>query len=77
MINIKECQIFQEHVDRVVFRVVRGEEYDIKDEKKLLNEARIRLGKEIVIDIEYVESIERTKQGKLRFVISKIPSARI
>jgi phenylacetate-CoA ligase len=77
MINIKECQIFQEHVGRVVFRVVHGKEYDIKDEKKLLNEARIRLGKEIVIDIEYVESIERTKQGKLRFVISKIPSARI
>ena len=77
MVNIKECQIFQEHVERVVFRVVRGKEYTGKDEKMLLREARTRLGNRIVIDIDYVEAIERTSQGKLRFVISKIPGAQI
>jgi phenylacetate-CoA ligase len=77
MVNIKECQIFQEHEDRVVFRVVCGKEYTKKDEKRLLREARIRLGNRIVIEIDYVRTIERTSQGKLRFVISKIPSARI
>ena len=77
MVNIKECQIFQEHVERIIFRVVRGKEYTGKDEKMLLREARTRLGNRIVIDIDYVEAIERTDQGKLRFVISKIPSAQI
>lgn len=77
MVNVKECQIFQENVERIVFRVVRGRKYTEKDEQKLLHEARIRLGKQIVIDIDYVETIERTKQGKLRFVISKIPSSQI
>ena len=77
MINIKECQIFQEHVERVVFRVVCGKKYTGKDEKMLLHEARTRLGNQIEIDIDYVEAIERTRQGKLRFVISKIPSAQI
>jgi len=77
MINIKECQIYQENSERVVFRVVRGKKYTEKDEKILLHEARIRLGNQIKIDIDYVEAIERTESGKLRFVISKIPSARI
>jgi len=77
MVNIKECQIFQEHVEQVVFRVVRGKEYTAKDEKKLLYEARTRLGDQIEIDIDYIEAVERTSRGKLRFVISKIPSAQI
>lgn len=77
MVNIKECQIFQEHVERVIFRVVRGKEYTEKDEEMLLNETRERLGNQIKIDIDYVEAIDRTKSGKLRFVISKIPEAQI
>ncbi len=77
MVNIKECQIFQEHVERVVFRVVRNKEYTEKDEEMLLHEARMRLGNQIEIDIDYVEALERTTRGKLRFVISKIPSAQI
>ncbi len=77
MVNIRECQIFQEQVKRVVFRVVRGKEYTGKDEKMLLHEASTRLGNQIVIDIDYVEAVERTSRGKLRFVISKIPSAQI
>jgi len=77
MVNIKECQIFQEHEDRVVFRVVRGKEYTGKDEKKLLHEAGTRLGNRIEMDIDYVEAIERTHRGKLRFVVSKVPGAQI
>ena len=77
MVNIRECQIFQENVDRVTFRIVRGKEYTEKDEKMLMHEARERLGSQIKIDIDYVEALERTTRGKLRFVISKIPSAQI
>jgi phenylacetate-CoA ligase len=77
MLNIKECQIFQENVDRVTFRIVRGKEYTEKDKKILLHEARERLGNQIKIDIDYVDAIERTTPGKLRFVMSKIPSAQI
>jgi len=77
MVNIKECQIFQEHPERVVLRAVRSRKYTGKDEKILLHEARKRLGNRIEIVIDYVEAIERTSQGKLRFVISKIPDAQI
>jgi phenylacetate-CoA ligase len=77
MVNIRECQIFQQNVERVIFRLVRSKDYTEKDEKVLLHEAQIRLGNQIKIDIDYVEAIERTKLGKLRFVISNIPDAQI
>jgi len=77
MVNIRECQVFQEHVGRVVFRVVRGKEYSEEDDKMLLREARKRLGDRTEMDIDYVEAIERTHRGKLRFVVSKVPGAQI
>lgn len=77
MINIKECQVFQESKEEVVFRIVRGEKYSIKDEDILLNEAHKRLGNLIKIRLEYISTIERTARGKLRFVISKLPEAKI
>jgi len=51
-------------------RIVKREGYSDKDEKKLLKETYSRLG-DIDISIKYVNSLERTKTGKLRFVISK------
>lgn len=77
MINIKECQIYQPKVDTVIFRIVRGANYTQKDEDLLLCEARKRLGNSLDIQISYEEKIERTKTGKLRFVISEIPGLRI
>jgi len=77
MVNVRECQVFQEHVERIVFRVVRGKEYSKRDERMFLREARKRLGNRIVIDIDYVQAIERTRRGKLRFVVSKVPGSRI
>ncbi len=77
MIHIKECQIFQDCFDRVVFRVVRGEKYSREDEQMLLDEAAKRLGDQIKVEIKHVEAIERTAGNKLRFVISKIPGSQI
>ena len=77
MINIKECQICQDEPSSVVFRIVRGAKYTNEDERLLLYEARKRLGNELKIHISYVEKIERTKTGKLRFVISKLAQGKL
>ncbi len=77
MVNVKECQIYQEDPGTVVFRVVRGSRYTETDARKLLSEARARLGTEIHIQVDYVDAVERTARGKLRFVVSRIPGARI
>jgi phenylacetate-CoA ligase len=70
--NVREAQIYQETIDEVVLRIVKTENYDQKDEKEILSEAKKRLGSAVKIRFNYVEEIERTKNGKFRFVISKI-----
>jgi phenylacetate-CoA ligase len=47
------------------------------DEKKLLVEAHRRLGEETAIEVQYLDSLQKTKSGKLRFVISDIPESKV
>ena len=72
MVHVREAQIVQEENGAVVLRVVRSEAYTERDEEALLSEARRRLGPDLTMGIEYVNLIERTQRGKVRFVISRL-----
>ena len=72
MVNIREAQFLQDDPSAVTLRIVRGSSYDKKDEDLLREEIRQRLGKEIVVRLEYVEAIPRGPNGKLRLVVSTI-----
>jgi phenylacetate-CoA ligase len=73
LVHIREAQIYQIDPSSVTFRIVKGHEYDESGTEKLLyNEAVRRLGTEIKILFEYVQSIDKTPSGKLRFVISDL-----
>lgn len=71
-VNIREAQIHQIRKDLIEFRVVKDVNYVEKDEQQLLQEASSRLGKDVELTIKYCDSIERTKSGKVRFVISDL-----
>jgi phenylacetate-CoA ligase len=71
--RVREAQIVQKRLDEVVVRVVRGQGYSPHDEQVILAEARARLGESIGVRFEYVERIERTTNGKFRFVMSELP----
>jgi phenylacetate-CoA ligase len=71
--NIAESQIIQEEVDRLTVKIVRRPEFDDADAAMVVAEFQKRLGERMSIDLEYVESIPRTKSGKFRYVISKVP----
>ncbi len=78
LVHVREAQIYQNNPSYIVFRIVKGHDYDTYNEEELLlMEARQRLGDAIQIQIEYVDKIQRTAFGKLRFVISEIPSMKI
>jgi phenylacetate-CoA ligase len=77
MTNIRECQIVQEATNAVQFRVVRRAEYSKADEAKLRLEAQRRLGAEMDIEIRYVDELERSSRGKLRFVISRLEQGKL
>jgi phenylacetate-CoA ligase len=71
-VRVREAQIYQPDLRRVVLRVVRREDYAVQDEASLVLEARQRLGDEIDIVVDYVPQLPRTAAGKLRFVVSDV-----
>ncbi len=72
MHNIAESQIIQEDLKRLLVKIVKREGFTTEDEVRLINAFHERLGEEIEIEIEYVDSIPRTNSGKFKWVISKI-----
>ncbi len=72
MVNIREAQLVQDARDRLKVLIVPLSGYGPDDERRLLLEFRARLGDQIGLDLRYVQTIPRTKSGKLRFVISRL-----
>lgn len=78
LVHIAEAQIYQPAEGRVIFRIVKGPDYDASGEQaRLLAEARQRLGEAITIDVEYLAEIPRTSSGKLRFVVSDLRAGKL
>lgn len=77
MVAIREAQIYQNKPGLIIVRVVRSSSYNEDDEKRLLYEFYKRIGNQGEVKIEYVNRIERTKAGKLRFVISDLEEGRL
>jgi len=71
--NIKMSQIIQEDVDRIRIKIVKGPGYNDKDTEILLSAFCDRVGPEMTVRVEFVDSIERTDAGKFKWVISKVP----
>jgi len=69
-VNVAEAQICQQNKNEVVLKIVKKDLYGDRDEKAILREARARLGNEIAIKFEYVNSVPRAANGKFRFIQS-------
>ncbi len=70
---VQESQIIQEKIDFLRIKIVRGENYSEADSAHLISALQERVGSRMHIKLEFVENIPRTKSGKFRWVISKIP----
>ena len=75
MINVREAQLYQARPGQLLVRIVRGNRYTDHDECALLTEISKRVGDRAETEIEYVEVLERSRAGKLRFVVSEPPEA--
>ncbi len=69
-IRIREAQIIQERLDRVVVKVVAADHYDESDAAAIRNGIRDRMGA-IDVEIVVVDHLPRTPAGKLRAVINQ------
>jgi phenylacetate-CoA ligase len=77
MTSIREAQIHQRRRGEIILRVVRGASYSRVDEVALMRETQKRVGIDTAISIEYVNRLQRSASGKLRFVVSEIPDGQL
>ncbi len=71
--HVREAQIVQQQTDELILRIVKAPGYGEQDENIVLAEARQRLGDGMKIRFEYVDALERTAGGKVRFIVSHLP----
>jgi phenylacetate-CoA ligase len=76
-VRVREAQIYQPDLTRVVLRLVGARDFTTRDEQALVSTARTWLGSALRIEIEHCESLPRTPAGKLRFVVSELTAARL
>jgi phenylacetate-coenzyme A ligase PaaK-like adenylate-forming protein len=77
MLNVREAQIYQPARGELVFRVVPRAGYGEADETLLLSEAKRRLGDETKLRVEYINAVERSRTGKLRFIVSDVSKGKL
>tara|TARA_Y100001980_G_C14556662_1_gene349164 strand:+ start:7407 stop:8765 length:1359 start_codon:yes stop_codon:yes gene_type:complete len=70
--NIQESQIIQNKVQEIIIRIVKNKNFAENDKKQIIKNASDRLGNNFEFKFEFVDRIPRTKNGKLKFVISNI-----
>lgn len=71
-VSVREAQIYQPSLNKIVLRVVRGRDFSEADQDRLLSRARDRFGKEIQIVVDYPDTLPRGRNGKLRMVVSEV-----
>ncbi len=72
ILNVEEAQMIQDARDHLRVRIVRRPSYTEQDTAQILFNLQERLGDGIHFEIEPVERIPRTDNGKFRYVISKV-----
>ena len=70
--GIGQMQIVQEKIDQLVLNVVRMDEYDAVSERSLLSEFASVFGKDVTLQLNYMDNIKQESSGKYRFSICKI-----
>lgn len=70
--NIKQIQFYQDKVGYAEIRIVPDIHFKKKNENKIFNALKKKLGNDFQSDIKYVNTIERTNDGKYRWVDQKL-----
>jgi len=69
--GVYEAQIIQEELGKITLNIVPRSTYTKRDEKKILRNARNRLGNQTEIRISFSKKIPRLVNGKFPFIISR------
>lgn len=70
--KVKEVQFYQKDLYNIYIRIVKREGYGQCDEDEVIRCTRERLPNDVKLHIEYIDKVERTKNGKIRFILSDV-----
>jgi len=73
--GVAEAQIIQDSFETFIIRIVPGPGFEPRVSEHLRANLAARLGPGARIEVVAVDSIERTRNGKLRAVVSRLPEA--
>jgi len=71
--RIKQMQLVQEKKGSIIINIVKADNYSRKDEEEIKAKLQYAVGGTLDIEFNYVDDIERTKRGKHKFLIQKLP----
>ncbi len=71
--RVKEMQLIQEKEGGLLVKIVKSSQYLPKDEQEILSKIQSCVGGGLEVLFDYVDRIPRTKSGKYRFLIQKLP----
>lgn len=70
--GIVKYQVIQEEPGELLLRLQVDETYSRQQEPRLIEKIREKCGKDMSIDIEFVDKMPLTESGKHRFIISRV-----
>jgi phenylacetate-CoA ligase len=77
MATVKEFQVIQERLDRIVVRVVPEASFSKGDESSIVRKVRHLLGDNVEVVVDLTTEIPRLPSGKFRYVTSHVATAYI
>jgi phenylacetate-CoA ligase len=70
--GVERCQLVQHRADELVVRVLPRPEYSDADAAELVKQLQRRLGSQMHIQVELVDTLQLSVTGKERFIISEL-----
>jgi phenylacetate-CoA ligase len=70
---IEGSQIVQTLPNAIVVRLIPRPTYTAAHGTQLISELKARLGDDVSVEVEFVDRLETSKNGKFKWVISKVP----
>ncbi|MDZ5810526.1 hypothetical protein U4E84_04065 [Halorubrum sp. AD140] len=70
--NVDESRIVQEAVDEFVLQIVPADGYTDEQAQIAIKKLRDRVGKDVNVEVQTLDSIPRTDAGKFRAVVSNV-----
>lgn len=70
--NVEQFQFYQEKKGEVIFRIIKNDFYSDKDSQNIIHELQKKMGKNIVLKLEFVDELQKTFRGKHSYLIQKL-----